>query len=150
MFWGIGRDGQGRNELGKALMRLRDRLRECARCSPRSQPPSVPTKPPEPAPDGNIGMYSTVCCTDGVLMSPIISNTAIAIVILASARSNTCHWRQTSYMYHLYCMYNHDQLIMYALHSSPRICLSLYLKCKVGSPAVLVTHRSGTPTVHTI
>ncbi|KAI0254487.1 DUF1768-domain-containing protein, partial [Lactifluus subvellereus] len=26
-FWGIGRDGQGRNELGKALMRLRGRLR---------------------------------------------------------------------------------------------------------------------------
>ncbi|EPS93926.1 hypothetical protein FOMPIDRAFT_1020329 [Fomitopsis schrenkii] len=26
-FWGCGRDGQGRNELGKALMRLRDRLR---------------------------------------------------------------------------------------------------------------------------
>jgi len=34
-FWGIGRDGQGRNELGKALMRLRERLGECARCSPR-------------------------------------------------------------------------------------------------------------------
>ncbi|KAI0300495.1 hypothetical protein B0F90DRAFT_1629754 [Multifurca ochricompacta] len=27
IFWGIGRDGQGRNELGKALMRLRGRLR---------------------------------------------------------------------------------------------------------------------------
>jgi len=25
-FWGIGRDGKGRNELGKALMRLRERL----------------------------------------------------------------------------------------------------------------------------
>lgn len=27
-FWGVGADGQGKNELGKALMRLRDRLRE--------------------------------------------------------------------------------------------------------------------------
>jgi ribA/ribD-fused uncharacterized protein len=26
-FWGIGEDGQGRNELGKALMRLRARMR---------------------------------------------------------------------------------------------------------------------------
>ncbi|GLB34610.1 putative protein with domain of unknown function (DUF1768) [Lyophyllum shimeji] len=26
-FWGIGADGKGRNELGKALMRLRDKLR---------------------------------------------------------------------------------------------------------------------------
>jgi len=25
-FWGVGEDGQGRNELGKALMRLRDKL----------------------------------------------------------------------------------------------------------------------------
>jgi ribA/ribD-fused uncharacterized protein len=25
-FWGIGEDGQGRNELGKALMRLRSRM----------------------------------------------------------------------------------------------------------------------------
>ena len=30
-FWGTGEDGKGRNELGKALMRLRDKLRgpEC-------------------------------------------------------------------------------------------------------------------------
>ncbi|KAH9932377.1 uncharacterized protein B0H18DRAFT_952470 [Fomitopsis serialis] len=27
-FWGCGQDGQGRNELGKALMRLRDKLRD--------------------------------------------------------------------------------------------------------------------------
>ncbi|KAI0277038.1 DUF1768-domain-containing protein, partial [Russula aff. rugulosa BPL654] len=49
VFWGIGRDGQGRNELGKALMRLRGQLRrecQCARCSPS---PSVPIKHPEPA-----------------------------------------------------------------------------------------------------
>lgn len=26
-FWGVGQDGKGRNELGKALMRLRDKLR---------------------------------------------------------------------------------------------------------------------------
>ncbi|KAH9932398.1 uncharacterized protein B0H18DRAFT_1116047 [Fomitopsis serialis] len=26
-FWGCGHDGQGRNELGKALMRLRDKMR---------------------------------------------------------------------------------------------------------------------------
>ena len=26
-FWGTGADGRGRNELGKALMRLRDRFR---------------------------------------------------------------------------------------------------------------------------
>ncbi|TRM64439.1 DUF1768-domain-containing protein, partial [Schizophyllum amplum] len=26
-FWGIGKDGKGRNELGKALMRLRDEFR---------------------------------------------------------------------------------------------------------------------------
>src|SRR6267142_3764053 len=26
-FWGIGSDGRGRNELGKALMRLRERLK---------------------------------------------------------------------------------------------------------------------------
>ena len=26
-FWGIGEDGQGRNELGLALMRLRDKMR---------------------------------------------------------------------------------------------------------------------------
>jgi ribA/ribD-fused uncharacterized protein len=25
-FWGVGEDGQGRNELGKALMRLRERM----------------------------------------------------------------------------------------------------------------------------
>ncbi|EPS93928.1 hypothetical protein FOMPIDRAFT_1135208 [Fomitopsis schrenkii] len=30
-FWGCGRDRQGRNELGKALMRLRDRLRQPTR-----------------------------------------------------------------------------------------------------------------------
>ncbi|KAF9245398.1 hypothetical protein BU15DRAFT_41154, partial [Melanogaster broomeanus] len=28
-FWGIGADGSGSNELGKALMRLRHELREC-------------------------------------------------------------------------------------------------------------------------
>lgn len=27
-FWGIGKDGTGKNELGKALMRLRDRVRD--------------------------------------------------------------------------------------------------------------------------
>ncbi|EKM52566.1 uncharacterized protein PHACADRAFT_66300, partial [Phanerochaete carnosa HHB-10118-sp] len=27
-FWGFGKDRQGRNELGKALMRLRDKLRK--------------------------------------------------------------------------------------------------------------------------
>ncbi|KAH9965327.1 hypothetical protein BC827DRAFT_1183897 [Russula dissimulans] len=37
VFWGIGRDGQGRNELGKALMRLRGQLRE----------------PPDPSPGAN-------------------------------------------------------------------------------------------------
>jgi ribA/ribD-fused uncharacterized protein len=26
-FWGVGADGQGQNELGKALMRLRERMR---------------------------------------------------------------------------------------------------------------------------
>ena len=26
-FWGIGTDGRGRNEMGKSLMRVRDRLR---------------------------------------------------------------------------------------------------------------------------
>lgn len=46
VFWGIGRDGQGRNELGKALVRLRGRLRECAHCSPS---PSVPIEHPDPA-----------------------------------------------------------------------------------------------------
>ncbi|KAF8504551.1 hypothetical protein F5888DRAFT_761929 [Russula emetica] len=74
VFWGIGKDGQGRNELGKALMRLRGRLRECARCSPRLQSSSVPIKLPEPAPDANV----------------------------AAARSNTRHWMQTSYIHHLY------------------------------------------------
>jgi len=44
VFWGIGRDGQGRNELGKALMRLRGRLRECVQCSHRIQS-SVPVTP---------------------------------------------------------------------------------------------------------
>ncbi|KAL1738775.1 hypothetical protein HDZ31DRAFT_50464 [Schizophyllum fasciatum] len=41
-FWGIGTDGHGRNELGKALMRVRARLRErgrthtqCALCQVR-------------------------------------------------------------------------------------------------------------------
>lgn len=29
-FWGIGADGTGSNELGKALMRLRDELRAFA------------------------------------------------------------------------------------------------------------------------
>jgi hypothetical protein len=122
MFWGIGRDGQGRNELGKALMRLRGRLRECARCS-RLQPPSVPIKRPEqeeeeeeedinprsseePAPDAKSakpGMYSTIYCTDGVLMSLTISNPIrVVILTLASARSGTCHSMQTSYMHYLY------------------------------------------------
>jgi predicted NAD-dependent protein-ADP-ribosyltransferase YbiA (DUF1768 family) len=27
-FWGVGPDGRGRNELGKALERLRSKLRE--------------------------------------------------------------------------------------------------------------------------
>jgi ribA/ribD-fused uncharacterized protein len=27
-FWGVGKDRQGRNELGKALMRLRNRLQQ--------------------------------------------------------------------------------------------------------------------------
>ncbi|KAF8890344.1 DUF1768-domain-containing protein [Mucidula mucida] len=27
-FWGVGSDGKGRNELGKALMRIRDRIRQ--------------------------------------------------------------------------------------------------------------------------
>jgi hypothetical protein len=149
VFWGIGRDRQGRNELGKALMRLREQLRrECARCLPKLQSPSVPIKPSEPAPDANVGMYSIVCCTDGVLMSPTISNSAIAILTLALARSNTCHWMQTSYMHHCTCMYNHDQLIMYAPHSSLRFYLSLYSKCKVGSPPALIADRSGTPTRH--
>lgn len=40
VFWGIGRDRRGRNELGKALMRLRGRLRDCAHFSPRLQSPS--------------------------------------------------------------------------------------------------------------
>jgi len=50
LFWGIGRDGQGRNELGKALMRLRGRLGECTRCSPKFQSPSVPIRPSDRAP----------------------------------------------------------------------------------------------------
>jgi len=54
VFWGIGRDGQGRNELGKALMRLRERLREYMHCSPRVQLPSVPIGPPIPAAGENI------------------------------------------------------------------------------------------------
>jgi len=33
VFWGTGRDGQGRNELGKALMRLRGQLRKSVRPS---------------------------------------------------------------------------------------------------------------------
>lgn len=146
MFWGIGRDGQGSNEFGKALMRLRGRLRVCARCSPRLHPPSVPISPPEPASDANVGMYSTVCCTGGVLMSPTISSPAIAILTLASARSVTCRWMQTNYSsIRTSCVYNHDQLVMYALHSSLRIYLSLYSECKVGSLAALVADHSGTP-----
>ena len=46
MFWGIGKDGQGLNELGKALMRLRERLRESLRGSPGFQLPSAPIRPP--------------------------------------------------------------------------------------------------------
>ncbi|GJE95792.1 NADAR family protein [Phanerochaete sordida] len=34
-FWGCGADGKGRNELGKALMRLRDKLRQQARLGGR-------------------------------------------------------------------------------------------------------------------
>jgi len=56
VFWGVGRDGQGRNELGKALMRLRERLREYMHCSPRVQLPSVPIGPPIPAAGENIGI----------------------------------------------------------------------------------------------
>ena len=44
------------------------------------------------------------------------------------------------------CMYNHDQLIMYAPHSPLRIYPSLYSKCKVSSLAALVADSSGTPT----
>ncbi|EKM52582.1 uncharacterized protein PHACADRAFT_261102 [Phanerochaete carnosa HHB-10118-sp] len=36
-FWGCGADGQGKNELGKALMRLRERLRRQGRDSPSGQ-----------------------------------------------------------------------------------------------------------------
>ncbi|KAI0002454.1 hypothetical protein BJV74DRAFT_600172 [Russula compacta] len=49
-FWGRGSDGRGRNELGKALMRLRGRLRECTRRPPGFQSPLMPIKLPGPAP----------------------------------------------------------------------------------------------------
>jgi len=54
VFWGIGKDGQGRNELGKALMRLRERLRESLRGSPGSQLPSASTRPPVPVSGQNV------------------------------------------------------------------------------------------------
>ncbi len=44
------------------------------------------------------------------------------------------------------CMYNHDQPIVYALHSSLGI-YSFYSKCMVDRLAALVADRSDTPAV---
>ena len=145
MFWGIGKAGQGRNELGKALMRLRGRLRECARCSPKLQSPSVPIKPPEPAPDANVGMHPAICCTDGVLMSPTISYPAIAFLTLASTIVDRTPAIGCKQAICTACMYN-TTTNSSCMHSSLRMYLFLYSKCKVGSLAVLVADRSGTPT----
>lgn len=60
MFWGVGKDRQGRNELGKALMRLRERLRESLRGSPGFQLPSAPIRPPVPISGESVGMYPTL------------------------------------------------------------------------------------------
>jgi len=54
MFWGIGKDGQGLNELGKALMRLRERLRESLRGPPGFQLPSAPIRHPVPVSGENV------------------------------------------------------------------------------------------------
>ena len=51
-FWGIGKDGKGRNELGKALERLRTKMRQEPRRKPRHR------RAPRPFPFLNTILYS--------------------------------------------------------------------------------------------